>query len=67
MSPFVSVMLRALAQPTSNEIYKQRRHAEERPFAFIKQDLGARQFLLRGRDRVKQEWRWLVSALNFAA
>jgi len=53
-----------MAQPTAQEIYQQRRHAAERPFAFIKQNLGARQFLLRGLDRVKQEWRWLVSAFT---
>ncbi len=53
-----------MAQPAAQEIYKKRRHAAERPFAFIKQNLGARQFLLRGLERVKQEWRWLVSAFN---
>jgi DDE family transposase len=53
-----------MAQPASQEIYQLRRHAGERPFAFIKQNLGARQFLLRGLDRVRQEWRWLVSAFN---
>jgi transposase len=53
-----------MAKPESKEIYKERRHSAERPFAFIKQNLGARQFLLRGLDRVKQEWRWLVSAFN---
>jgi hypothetical protein len=53
-----------MAQPAAQEIYQQRRHAAERPFAFIKQNLGARQFLLRGLDRVKQEWRWLVTAFN---
>jgi len=53
-----------MAKPESQEIYKQRRHAGETPFAFIKQQLGCRQFLLRGIDRVQQEWRWMSCAFN---
>jgi transposase len=53
-----------MAPPAAQDIYQLRRHAGERPFAFIKQNLGARQFLLRGLNRVKQEWRWLVTAFN---
>ena len=36
----------------------------ERPFAVIKQTMGARQFLTRGLARVKQEWLWLATAFN---
>jgi len=46
--------------------YAQRRHAAERPFAHIKQQFGARQFLLRGLERVRQEWCWLASAFNLS-
>ncbi len=44
--------------------YAQRRHPGERPFAVIKQFFGARQFLTRCLQRVKQEWLWLATAFN---
>lgn len=44
--------------------YVRRRHPGERPFAVIKQQFGARQFLTRGLARVKQEWLWLTTAFN---
>lgn len=44
--------------------YAQRRHPGERPFAVIKHQFGARQFLTRGLSRVKQEWLWLSTAFN---
>lgn len=44
--------------------YARRRHPGERPFAVIKQQFGARQFLTRGMERVKQEWLWLATAFN---
>lgn len=44
--------------------YSRRRHPGERPFAVIKHQFGARRFLLRGIEKVKQEWLWLTSAFN---
>src|SRR6056297_2121174 len=44
--------------------YSRRRHPGERPFAMIKGHFGARQFLTRGRERVRNEWMWLTSAFN---
>ena len=44
-----------MAQPESAELYKKRSHACETPNAFIKENLGLRQYLLRGRAGVKQE------------
>jgi len=44
--------------------YARRRHPGERPFAVIKHHFGARRFLLRGIEQVKQEWLWLSSAFN---
>lgn len=44
--------------------YSRRRHPGERPFAVIKQQFGARQFLTRGLECVKQEWLWLATAFN---
>lgn len=48
----------------AKEKYSRRRHPGERPFAVTKQVFGARRFLLRGLDRVKQEWTWLATAFN---
>ena len=53
-----------MKQPDSAQIYSQRRHAGERPFAVIKQLFGARQFLTRGLSSVQQEWCWLTTAFN---
>lgn len=53
-----------MATEEAKQIYAQRRHAGERPFAMIKHHMGARRFLLRGLSKVRQEWRWLVSAFN---
>jgi len=41
-----------------------RRMQCELPFAAIKHLMGARQFLHRGLDKVRQEWNWLVTAFN---
>ena len=42
-----------------------RRQAEgERPFAVVKQQMGIRQFLLRGQENVLKEWRWITSSAN---
>lgn len=56
-----------MATPEAKAIYAQRRHAGERPFAMIKHHMGARRFLLRGLNKVKQEWRWLATAFNIQA
>lgn len=45
-------------------IYALRRHPGERPFAMIKQAFGVRQFLLRGLERVRIEFRWAALAFN---
>lgn len=51
-------------QQASKDKYAQRRHPGERPFATIKQQFGARSFLTRGLDKVRNEWLWLSSAFN---
>lgn len=53
-----------MATDEAQEIYAERRHPGERPFAVIKQTFGARSFLLRGLKNVRQEWRWLTSSFN---
>ena len=53
-----------MATDEAKEIYRQRQHPTERPFAVIKSQFGVRQFLTRGLDRVSQEWDWCVAAFN---
>lgn len=55
---------RMMATEEAKEKYAKRRHPGERPFAVIKQQFGARRFLLRGLDQVRTEWRWLTTAFN---
>lgn len=53
-----------MATPEAQTKYKRRKEVAERPFAIIKQHFGARQFLLRGLEHVRTEWRWLTTAFN---
>jgi len=55
---------RRMATPEAKQKYARRLAAGERPFAVIKQQFGARQFLLRGIDRVRTEFTWLATAHN---
>lgn len=53
-----------MSRMESQEKYSRRRHPGERPFAMIKGHFGARRFLTRGRERVRDEWQWLCTAFN---
>ena len=53
-----------MATPEAQEIYAERRHAGERPFAVIKQQFGLRRFLLRGLQKVQGEWYLACTAFN---
>ena len=44
--------------------YSHRMHGAETPFAYIKAVMGVRQFLLRGLENVRTEWRWVCTAFN---
>ena len=55
---------RRMATAEAQEKYARRRHAAERPFAMIKHVFGGRRFLLRGLERVRNEWRWMTIAFN---
>jgi transposase len=44
--------------------YAHRMHGAETPFAYIKQVLGVRQFLLRGLEKVRTEWLWACTGYN---
>ena len=55
---------RKMAQPESKKKYGRRRHPGERPFATIKSQFGARNFLTRGLEKVCCEWNWQTAAFN---
>lgn len=44
--------------------YNRRPQIAESPFGILKRVMGFRQFLLRGLENVKTEWRWAVTAFN---
>lgn len=60
----VEELTERMATPEAQEKYARRRHVGEWPFAVIKHQWGVRQFLLRGLENVRTEWRWLATAFN---
>jgi hypothetical protein len=60
----VEQLAQRMATPAAQTKYARRREVAERPFAVIKQQFGARRFLLRGLAQVRIEWRWLALAFN---
>lgn len=57
-------LAKRMATDAGQAKYARRAAVGERPFAVIKQYFGVRQFLLRGLDRVRQEWNWITIAFN---
>jgi transposase len=53
-----------MSSESSRALYNQRPHMAETPFGIIKSVMGLRQFLLRGSEKVKTEWRWAATAFN---
>ena len=53
-----------MASESGEQKYRRRMWMAETPFAVIKQVLGVRQFLLRGRENVQTEWLWTCCAFN---
>ena len=45
-------------------IYRQRQAVAESPFGILKRVMGVRQFLVRGLEKVRVEWRWACTAYN---
>jgi transposase len=62
--PLREAMDARLRTPEGQETYERRRWACETPFAVIKTVMGVRQFLLRGVEKVRTEWKWVCSAYN---
>lgn len=59
-------MAAKMAREDSQAVYRKRLHTAETPFALLKQVMNLRQFLLRGLEKVKTEWRWACTAFNLA-
>jgi len=53
-----------MQETESREKYSRRAAVTERPFAVIKQAFGVREFLVRGLEKVRAEWRLLCIAHN---
>ena len=60
----VQAMAHRLKTPEGKRLYALRKQVPEPVFGIIKSVLGFRQFLLRGLDRVRAEWRLVTMAWN---
>jgi transposase len=62
--PLRAKMAAKLNTAEGRQIYHRRFHLAETPFAILKGAMGIRQFLLRGLEKVRTEWRWACIAYN---
>jgi len=62
--PHTQRMHRILRLRWARKLYARRKTQGERPFAEIKQAMGFRRFMLRGRDKVVGEWNLVSAAHN---
>jgi hypothetical protein len=62
--PLREQMATRMQSPEGKAGYARRMHGAETPFAYIKRVRGVRQFLLRGLENVRTEWRWVCTAFN---
>jgi transposase len=53
-----------MSSPRAKEIYDERPRIAETPFAILKSIFRMRQFLLKGLEKVRTEWRWAATAFN---
>ena len=53
-----------MATASGRKLYNQRPRIAETTFGILKSVMGLRQFLLRGLEKVKTEWRWATTAFN---
>lgn len=53
-----------MISPAGRETYARRAWMAETPNAVIKAGMGLRQFLLRGLEKVRTEWRWACTSYN---
>ena len=64
--PLREAMDARLRSDSGRRIYARRKWIVETPFAFMKQWMGLRQFLLRGLEKVRTEWLWSCTAYNLS-
>lgn len=62
--PLREAMTEKVHSEAGRKIYRQRQSVAESPFGVIKSVMGVRQFLLRGLENVRTEWRWVCTAYN---
>ena len=62
--PLRAKMATKLNTEEGRKRYRRRLHLAETPFAILKGAMGIRQFLLRGLEKVRTEWRWACTAYN---
>jgi len=62
--PLREAMAVKMKTPEGKAVYNRRMHGAETPFAHIKGAMGVRQFLLRGLEHVRTEWRWVCTTYN---
>lgn len=53
-----------MAREAARALYNQRPRIAETTFGILKLVMGFRQFLLRGLEKVKTEWRWAITSFN---
>ncbi len=63
-NPLREAMVNKVHSDVGRGIYRQRQSVAESPFGVIKNVMGVRQFLLRGLENVRTEWRWVCTAYN---
>jgi hypothetical protein len=63
-NPLREAMVKKVHSEAGREVYRQRQSVAESPFGVIKNVMGVRQFLLRGLENVRTEWRWVCTAYN---
>ncbi len=63
-NPLREAMVEKVHSDAGGEVYRQRQWVAESPFGVIKNVMGFRQFLLRGLENVRAEWRWVCTAYN---
>ena len=56
--------MQRIENKTRTARYKLRQTSVEPVFGFIKQELGLRQFLLRGKEKVRSMWKFTCAAHN---
>ena len=57
-------MAHKLQSKQGSDLYRKRKHTVEPVFGIIKHCMGFRQFLMRGKEKVSNEWNLVCAAYN---